>query len=408
MPRAGAEVIAALLLALVASSSGWHDARTIVVPPVPLPAYVRLVLPQSIDGGPNSDYPDLRVVDGSGHDVPYALDVDPKAAATASVQLSDVGFVRGRFTQAIADVGTSGMPHDAIALDTSLPTFFERVEIATSDDRRTWSVVVPHALIYRVAQSDDQGTSTVDFGPSRARWIRIRVLDGARRFPISGASVPAVAPAPRLVPLSGTETIRQSGTDTVATIDFGTPNTNVYAAAFETTTPEFHRDAVLTTSGTTGDSAPSTTVTSALSRYRSGGTGPARLTIYAGNQVARRMSVSIANGNDPPLRALRMTALGYQHHVIFEAEPGASYRLLWGNPDATAPAYDLADILAHKGWSVATVVTLGVPASTAISVTNATDWAAWLQKAALPIALAVLCVVLLAVALAAMRTKPEV
>ena len=60
----------------------------------------------------------------------------------------------GQFTQAIADAGDSGALHSAITIGTTQPTFFEHVQIATSDDRRTWTVVVQNALIYRVEFTD--------------------------------------------------------------------------------------------------------------------------------------------------------------------------------------------------------------------------------------------------------------
>ena len=69
------------------------------------------------------------------------------------------------------------------------------------------------------------------------------------------------------------------------------------------------------------------------------------------------------------------------------------------------PVYDLGDILQHEPWTVAAVATLGGAASTAFAA-SAYSATPWLQQAALPIALALLFVVLLAVALIAMRAKP--
>jgi hypothetical protein len=78
--------------------------------------------------------------------------------------------------------------------------------------------------------------------------------------------------------------------------------------------------------------------------------------------------------------------------------------LIWNDADAVAPVYDLGDILQHEPWTVAAVATLGGTASTAFAA--GAGGTPWLQRAALPIALALLFVVLLAVALFAMRTKP--
>ena len=124
-----------------------------------------------------------------------------------------------------------------------------------------------------------------------------------------------------------------------------------------------------------------------------------------GRAAVRALRVTIQNGNDSPLAGLHLTPLGYSHHIVFQAMPGAHYRLVWSNADAGAPIYDLGDILQHEPSSVTAVATLGGAASTAFAA-SANAGTPWLQQAALPIALALLFVVLLVVALIAMRTKP--
>ncbi|HTA39872.1 MAG TPA: DUF3999 family protein [Candidatus Acidoferrales bacterium] len=398
-------MIAAIAFLFAAATSGWHDARAIVVPATQLPAYVRLELPQTIDGGTESSYAGVRVVDADGREVPYALDVDPEVSPGAAAQLSDVGFVPGQFTQAIADTGSSGTLRSAITVETTQPTFFEHVQIATSDDRRVWTVVTPDALIYRVASSDP-GTSEVAYGPSRARWVRVRILNGAKPFPITGASFPAIAAPPQLVPLATTQSVRQSGTSTIVTFDFATPNTNLAAVGFAATTPQYSRDVVFERPAS-GESGWEQFANGQISTYDSQRRAETSTeTISTGDRHLRGLRVTIQNGNDSPLAGLRLSPLGYSHHIIFRATAGGQYRLLWNNADAAAPVYDLGDILKHERWSVGAVATLGAVASTAIS-TSASSGTPWLQQAALPIALALLFVVLLVVALIAMRKKPE-
>jgi hypothetical protein len=386
---------AMLLIAAISAPGGWHDARAIVVTARTTPAYVRLVLPQSIDGGPQSDYASVRVAGPDGREVPYALDAWPKASTSRPVSLSDVGFVAGKYTQAIADLGDSGELHSTLELITPQPTFFQRVQIATSDDRRTWTIVTPKALIYRVAQNNDAGQSSVEFGPSRARWLRIRILDATRAFPLTAATVTA-QPAPvKLVPMSAVTTVQNGANETGITLDFQTPNANLGAVAFETQTPDFSRRVSF---GDAGDDAT-------ISRFAAG--RPA-LTADLGNLHVPSLHVAIDNGNDPPLAALRVTPLGFQHHLIFLAEPGAAYRLLWNDPDATAPSYDLAERLAHETWRVDLTAALGAAATTQFVAAAPVASTPWLQRAALPLALVLACLVLGAVALLGLRAKSAV
>ena len=315
-----------------------------------------------------------------------------------------MGFVPGQFTQAIADAGDSGAIHSAIAIATTQPTFFEHVQIATSDDRRTWTVVVRSALIYRV-EFTDRGSSQVNYGPSRARWVRIRILNGSRPFPMDGATFPAEVVPPQLVTLTNTQSTRQSGSNTIVTFDFGTPNTNVGAVAFEASTLQYARG-VLFERPANGESDWEHISNAQISTYRSQRRAEtATAAISTGDQHVRALRVTIHNGNDIPLAGLRVTPLGYSHHIVFQATPGAQYRLIWSNADAIAPIYDLGDVLQHEPWTVAAVATLGGAASTAFAA-SASAGTPWLQQAALPIALALLFVVLLVVALIAMRAKP--
>lgn len=398
-------IVAAAMAAATAAISSWHDARTIVLAPLAAPTYVRLVLPQSIDGGPSGRYPDLRIADAANREVPYALDASPARTAGEAVALSDVGFVKGAYTQAIADLGDSGALHSAIALRTSQPTYFERVEIASSDDRRTWTVLVRKALIYRVAQTQDAGTATIDFGPSRARWLRIRVLDGSRYFPILGASAEANAPLPQLVPLEGRSSIKQGANQTVVTFALAAPNTDLGAVAFETRTPEFSRGVAFASSDAPPGKAPDWQAFDAatISRFTA---GRPQLTVDLGHRRTREVRVTVDNGNDEPLRDLRVTPLGYQHVAIFRAEPNVTYRLLWNGPTAQAPTYDLAQRLAHESWSVGAAARVGAVASAAFLPNSlGPPTAPWLQRAALPLALLVGCIVLGGIALTALRAR---
>lgn len=398
-------MIAALAFLVAAATGGWHDARTIVVPPAAkLPAYVRLALPQEIDGAHDSTYPDVRVVDADGREVPYALDISPQSAKGVEAELSDVGFVPGQFTQAMADAGSPGALYSALWIKTTQPTYFEHVQIATSDDRRTWTVVVQNALIYRV-ELTDRGTNEVPYGPSRARWIRVRILNGSRQFPILAIGLSGIVEPPQLVPLSNTQSVAESGSNTVVTMDFKTPNTNLGAFAIETTTPQYHRDVAFERPAS-GDPDWEQFGSSFIDSYRSPRHAEtASSAISTGNQNIAALRLIIENGNNAPLAGLRVTPLGYSHHIIFQAMPGAQYRLIWSNADAAAPVYDLGDILQHEPWTVAAVATLGGAASTAFAASSHSA-TPWLQRAALPIALALLFVVLLAVALIAMRAKP--
>lgn len=94
----------------------WLQARRIEVPLRTKPEYVRLVLPKEVDGGPDGRYPDLRIFDDHNIETPYVLDPEPRRTPSIGVIVSDIGFVPGAYTEAFIDTGSSGVLHDALAI----------------------------------------------------------------------------------------------------------------------------------------------------------------------------------------------------------------------------------------------------------------------------------------------------
>jgi hypothetical protein len=84
-----------------------------------------------------------------------------------------------------------------------------------------------------------------------------------------------------------------------------------------------------------------------IARFADGG---AQTSFAFGEQTARHWRVVVDNGNDKPVDGLRPVLLARRHDVVFAAAPAAAYRLLSGNADAAAPAYDLGERLAHGTW----------------------------------------------------------
>jgi hypothetical protein len=79
-------------------------------------------------------------------------------------------------------------------------------------------------------------------------------------------------------------------------------------------------------------------------------------------QRAPRLRVIVANGDNPPLSGVRLRGFGPVYQVLLLAEPGRSYRLLYGGGNIERPAYDLEAVLTpvRQGLQPA-ACTLGTP-----------------------------------------------
>jgi uncharacterized protein DUF3999 len=330
--------------------SAWTRVTPVAVAPARRERYVRVRLPFAIAPADDGGYPDLRVVDAQGNELPYALDPAREAPAERALDVIDVGFVPHRWTQAVLDLGTAAALVDAVTLDAGgRATFFQQVAVDASDDRTTWRIVRDDAIVYRVAQDGGRGSTTVTFPPTRSRWLRVRVLDPHAAFLIAGARS-AMTP-PREPPLSTLPVPRGEATDRVArtrtwTFAAATPM-RATAVVFAPGSAYYERKVRVEASSDAKDWVP--TGDGTISRYAEGG---AQLTIALNETTARFVRVTVENGNDAPVRGLAPRLLGRAHDVVFEsrAEP---YRLLSGNPGASAPRYDLGARLAHETWRAA-------------------------------------------------------
>lgn len=329
-----------LATAILAAGLG----RSISIAPRSQSTWVVLQLPQQIDSGPDQQYDDLRVVDDLGKETPYVLDPQCSTIQPRNAALSDIGFVRGSYTEALLDAGTSGSPYSAVSIETPRGTFFTRVAVAISDDRRTWREVNDNGLIYRVADSSDPGSQTVEIPSARARWVRVRIMDRTAIFPITSATLANeqdVALKPEQL-LNGrrVSAVAEKHSNAI-TFDLGTPNTTVSRVHFETSRREFSRSVTILESddGTDWRYAGEGTI----ERFMNG--APA-LDVSVAPQAARFVRVIIENGDDPPLPDLRFAAFGPSRFLVFVAQPGRSY-ILANVPSNAPPHYDLTTLLAH-------------------------------------------------------------
>lgn len=371
--------------------TAWTAVTPVVIAPAAVTRYVRVALPQAIAPDADGGYPSLRVVDAQGGEVPFALDPERAPSAPRVLGAVDRGFVPGRFTQAVFDLGDGTAPVDTIALaidDARRPTYFTTVAIDASDDRRHWRIVRDDAFVYRVAQDGGRGNRSIAFSPTRSRWLRVRILDGHAAFPIEGATVDRTerdAAALRAVAADTHVHEDAAAHRTIVTIDPGGA-VRPAAVAFSGARGTFARAAHVEAGddGATWSRAGDGTI----ARYAD---GSAQLSFPFSERTARRWRVVVDNGDDAPLASVHAVLLRRGRAVVFTAVPGVAYRLLSGNDAAAAPAYDLAAELAHEPWRAAAAGTAAtVPNGSFRDARPITERAPWLVTAALVAVAAVL------------------
>jgi hypothetical protein len=328
----------------------WRYSRAIDVSQVTATHLASFVLPEDVYPHAQPGLADLRIIDDTGNEVPYArlsLHGSTNSAAIRA-KLIENSFEPGRYTQLVVGAGRQPPFHNAVRIETRQSEFIEWVSVEASDDARNWRMVQPRAPIFRFEQEGHSGTQTVSYSENNALYLRIRILDGHKQFPISGASIlhqTSQPPERAAWDISLTPEAHPPAGRTVWNADLGQGRVPVSEVRFEVPAPlEFIRSVELSSSS--DRQTWSTWASGEIDRYRPGGADSRmeeKLTVPVPylNPTGRYWRVEIFNGSDAPLEGVAVHFYVTPLHIIFEQQPGRNYQLLYGQDRAGAPNYDL-------------------------------------------------------------------
>jgi len=345
--------------ALPAPWKHWQYSAAITVPPALSPRFVRVLIPDQVSRRAREDWPDLRVIDDSGREVPFVLHarLGRRSSEDRSARLMDVTYKPGDDTRATLDLGAGARVHNGIEIQTAAPEFFARVAIDVSPSGRDWRMVREEAPIYRFTASGLEGNQAVHYTDNSSRFLRLRISDGKERFALRGVVVRyEVTEEPELVRADvpvRTDGAAPSGETWWVAVGGGQPLATVEIAADQAT---FHRPVRVRASddGKSWRSLTSGTV------YRMG-RGPERdhLRVELGDTRAPLLRVEVVNRSDPPLAGASLTFFATPRRVVFRADPARTYRLLYGNPRVSAPDYEMTRVVSPADLDAAASAGLG-------------------------------------------------
>ena len=384
---AGAAFLALGLGAAIMAAAGslpdawrnWRYSRAVILPAAsampadgglktppsapPDNALVGVVVPPEIYSHAVAGLRDLRVIDAQGREVPYVLDVRRGSTHVEArpTKMGKRSFSPGHFTQVVLDAGEKPLFHNAVYLDTPETEFIVWVEAAVSDDARHWRIVRDRAPIFRFEKEGRQGSTTITYDQTNARYLRLRLFEARQAFPVSRAEVRyAVSEAAEtvLTPLVVNPGTPSQPQRSAWVTDVGSAGWPIAEIRFEVEQPEFHRPVHASSS----QDGSSWTVygTGEIYRFRQGNTQQESLRIGLSEWDSQRYwRVEVLNGNDAPLVGARPAFYLAPRHVVFRREPGNTYRLIYGDSTAKPPQYDLARLYDGKVIHAAAPAELG-------------------------------------------------
>ena len=274
-------------------------------------------------------FADLRILDADARQVPWRPREVRGDERSRAATILNAGTEAGAAV-ALLDFGPERVVRERIRLDVPRVPFVGRAEVYGSDDRVGFTRLSSTA-IYDVRGATRAVSAAGVFPPSDFRYYRIRAT-GVKR--IRGATAEAATAAGAPVRREAAIDVRQDRRTTVVDADVRWRGLRVHELRFASSTPAFDRPVEVEGSM----DGRSYFVAGGGRLYRFGEAGETTLPLQSRYRYLR---IRIANGDDEPLRDLRVTLRAYRDYILVAPGYRPPYRVLYGGP-RVRPEYDFA------------------------------------------------------------------
>jgi hypothetical protein len=309
------------------------------------PGLVKLSLPvQTLDRA-RPGLEDLRVCDDAGHELPYLIE-RPRPAGRLTQRAETFQVSLNPATTVISLETGLAQPLAAVTLETPAAEFIKSVQIAGSNDGKSWQTLAQGEPIFRQPGGANQLQLVLPEG--RWRWLQLTVDDQrSQPIPFTGARIHAASagPAPIEELLVSTAERHENPGETRLTLNLGAANLDLAAVRIETVEPLFTRQIIVAVPRIVEDSIREETVAQGtIYRVAIEGQPPsAKLSLPVESQVRSRELLLLIRNQDSP--ALPITAVRVERrpvYLILLARQSGPHHLLLGNNRCASPSYDLA------------------------------------------------------------------
>lgn len=334
--------VAAALLAATASAQSFQHERTITPGgkgPNRLDADIALL------SGTQPQFPDLRLFDSSGAEVPYLF---------VALPAREPSWVRAQLLAVAATKTTSGFEADLGALRTVdrlrmrgiRPPYLKHVTLEGSGDRTRWTLVADTTVFDLPDQNLER--AEIAFAPGTYRYLRVAWDDrnSARVSALDSAEArlhePTSPPEPLRAPLPLRKLSSEPGKSRYH-VDLPGARLPIAALELRVSGGDVFRNATVSEPQlTNGAIIPSPLGSGLLRRAVRNGFIAAEMSIPIRRPAGRELDLVIDDGTNPPLPLTEVVArFEPQPWIYFESAGGSPISARYGSPKLGAPRYDL-------------------------------------------------------------------
>jgi uncharacterized protein DUF3999 len=371
----------ALAMALVLAAAGaagakpareatdaWAFRKSVSVPALSQASFVEVRLDADVLRDATPTLSDLRLRDDTGGDIPYAVRRREQIGASVmreSPMLNLVTTPEG-VVRFVLDAGPDRRPHGRVRfiIRDQARNFRVPVRVELADDGRAWRLVREAGFIYRVEGETKTADLSVPYPLSTARWLRLTIgPEKGQALPLAGAAIVVgdTAREEHRVPAALVERDAESMRRTTRVVLDLRSRRPADRVELDLGERAFQRVVLVEA----GDDRKT---------WRSVGSGAISAVDVAGirerlssvrfpETSARFLRLTIQNLDEPPLTVTGARVFAAKRALVFEATPGRTYVLDYGNPAAVAPREDPRVPLRREPLPTATLgATRPVPA----------------------------------------------
>lgn len=348
----------------------WAWSRPITVPEDAHSSFVRVPLTPEVVDGAQPSLQDVRIVDESSRLVPFVIQRpevrDAPTVLWRPVDLINRTFNEDEFARVVLSFDDD-VRKNRIKVELSGENFRRRALLEGSNDLDGWSTVHDSAWLFDITRPDGRyAVDTIDFPVNRFRYMRLTVFnmaDDPARIEIRSVQMAFTRPAPEpaLKPVDVHEFSQELDEETNQTIiemDVGYRHLPIASLALDIADPYFHRAYRLYGRNAETETIERRTETGRNPETREVPWRSLRSGVVYRVQHSEKLSEAlILNDLSAPYRYLKLVVFNgdntpldvrdvyLSRHplpvLVFESDAGAD-RLVGGNPEATAPKFDLA------------------------------------------------------------------
>jgi hypothetical protein len=330
--RMVAAVAATLIVAQAdVDESQFRYVRTLAAP---AGAPVRFEPDARMYGHARIDFPDLRVLDADGEQVPWRPEPKPAAVPAQSIPLVARGRRDGTVT-VVLDRGAVRPVIDRIELEIPDRVFVGEVVVQGSNTGAEGSYArLSTTQIYAVRGAVAARSTTAVFPATDFRYLLVQARGVSQ---VTGATVSRDPEQAPVNPVEARARRRDRERATIVRLDFGFANVPVDSLRLRTRTPRYVRQ--MTVEGSNDGTRFTPLGSGQIARFP--GVDLSTVAVFAHH---RHLRLTIQNGDDAPLAALSVTPQAQPRPLLLAGGYRPPFRLLYGGAGAPAPAYDFAQL----------------------------------------------------------------